>query len=1274
MAEALAVVGVVASIVQLLDFGTTVLYRLKEYQSSLGEVPKSFRQIDKELPLLLHTLQQLEKAIDAGSVGIETERALLPVIKGSQEQLELLKNILDKTLPKADDSSLEKGKKAISSLGQDGKVERILKNLRGFISSLTFYYSAASSTLQPLNDAKLMEIRQWLSPPDPSVNYQKSCKQREEDTGLWLLNGEEYTKWKTDAASIIWLYGIAGCGKTILSSTVIQDVFQHCIGDPGKVVAYFYFDFNDLKKQSPELMVRSLICQLSQKCVKIPASLDLLFSSCDNGNHNPSLDSQLDVLHQMIQEYPQCYIILDALDECKDRAELMDIINQISGWQLDNLHVLVTSREEREIQSSLQSLIEDQNTICLESRLVDVDIQKYVRTRLLDDADLRKWQKSSDVQDEIKAALMNGPRGMFRWAACQLDALGKCRNRLALRNSLKTLPPTLDATYDRILCAINEEDSEYAVRILRWLAFSSRPLLLEEVSEVVAIDTNRDPMFDQDEVLEDPSDVLDICSSLITITTTDNIYRDFPQASDFGCVPSGRVVGLAHYSVKEYLISNRSRPPRAEKYRIQDVSCNEFLAISCLGYLFQFDECDLFSCKDIEGSKLAQYASELWIKHAQAAGERRGDLNHHIMSFFLKKNGAYLNWAKMSDSDRHRTKPLFTVMLEDVPTPLYVASLFGWTDIIEQLLSAGANINAQGGKYGNALQAASATGHKKIVELLLTAGANINAQGGRYCNALQAASAKGHKKSVELLLSAGASINARGGEFGNALQAASYKGHTEVVGVLLSKGADVNAEGRGSWANHGTRGNAYYGGRALQLASLGGHEKIVGLLLTAGSDINLHDDCGDALQAASFKGHEKIVRLLLTAGANVNAQGGYYGNALHEASFGGHEKIVRLLLTVGADVNIQGRYSGSALQDASIEGHEEIVRLLLTAGADVNLEAVEHAQYGNALQAASSSGHEKIVGLLLDAGANVNLQGRLCGNALQVASLGGYEKIVGLLLTAGADVNAQDGYNSRGGYFGNALQAALSGGHKEVIEVLLSKGANINAQGGMYDNALQAALASDNVQIEIIKLLLSKGVDVNAQGGRYGNALQAASASHNNKTDIVKLLLSNGADINAQGGEYGNALQAASAQGHMETVELLLSEGANIHAQGGTDCDNALQAASHKDRRDIMKLLLSQGVDVNAQGGYYGNALQAAIGNYTARIETVKLLLSKGANINAQGGYFGNALQTASARCHLKIVEFLLSEGADVNAQGGHYGNALQAAACNQYKHYEIVQ
>jgi len=59
--------------------------------------------------------------------------------------------------------------------------------------------------------------------------------------------------------------------------------------------------------------------------------------------------------------------------------------------------------------------------------------------------------------------------------------------------------------------------------------------------------------------------------------------------------------------------------------------------------------------------------------------------------------------------------------------------------VVQMLKDAGANVNAQGGEYGNALQAASMGGHEKVVQMLTDAGANVNAQGGWYGNALQAA-------------------------------------------------------------------------------------------------------------------------------------------------------------------------------------------------------------------------------------------------------------------------------------------------------------------------------------------------------------------------------------------------------------------------------------------------------------------------------------------------------------------------------------------------------
>jgi hypothetical protein len=430
MAEALAIVSVVASIVQLVDFSTKVVSRLDEFYSITKEVPKSFRHVKTELPLLANMLAQLKGAIDTSSVADGSTKALVPVIAGCNEQVKQLDDLLNKMLPETNDGLRMKGKKAVMSLHYDAKVESITKILRSYVGILTFYYAAASSTLQPLTgrvllkelyilrsecsiDAKLCKIRQWLSAPDPSTNYQKALKLRQADTGRWLLESDEYTGWKRAATTPLWLYGIPGCGKTILSSTVLQDVRQHCQDDPGKVTAYFFFDFNDAQKQDPEKMVRSLLCQLSQQSIKIPASLDALFSSCENGQRQASIHALMNALHSMIQELPQVFIVLDALDECTQRGDLMEMLETMMGWKVPNLHLLMTSRKERDIESSLEDYVDGQNRICLQSAVIDKDIQRYVRQRLSDDKRLQKWAKDASMMGQIETVLMNGAKGMY---------------------------------------------------------------------------------------------------------------------------------------------------------------------------------------------------------------------------------------------------------------------------------------------------------------------------------------------------------------------------------------------------------------------------------------------------------------------------------------------------------------------------------------------------------------------------------------------------------------------------------------------------------------------------------------------------------------------------------------------------------------------------------------------------------------------------------------------------------------------------------------------
>lgn len=129
MAEALAVVGIVANIVQLVGFSSKILHRLNEFQASLGETPRSFCVVKAELPLLQHTLEQTREAVNAGLIRAETKTALLPAVEGCQEQIKLLDSILEKTLPTSDDSWWKKGRKAILSLHHDAKVESITKEL-----------------------------------------------------------------------------------------------------------------------------------------------------------------------------------------------------------------------------------------------------------------------------------------------------------------------------------------------------------------------------------------------------------------------------------------------------------------------------------------------------------------------------------------------------------------------------------------------------------------------------------------------------------------------------------------------------------------------------------------------------------------------------------------------------------------------------------------------------------------------------------------------------------------------------------------------------------------------------------------------------------------------------------------------------------------------------------------------------------------------------------------------------------------------------------------
>ena len=112
----------------------------------------------------------------------------------------------------------------------------------------------------------------------------------------------------------------------------------------------------------------------------------------------------------MIETPGEVFVILDALDECKKRDKLLDAILKIG--RVKNLHLLMTSRKEPDINQWLTDLIMKDEKISIQSELVNHDIRVFVQDTLHTDRELKRWQKNQGIQQEIEVALTEKAKGM----------------------------------------------------------------------------------------------------------------------------------------------------------------------------------------------------------------------------------------------------------------------------------------------------------------------------------------------------------------------------------------------------------------------------------------------------------------------------------------------------------------------------------------------------------------------------------------------------------------------------------------------------------------------------------------------------------------------------------------------------------------------------------------------------------------------------------------------------------------------------------------------
>ncbi|KAI9434703.1 hypothetical protein H4582DRAFT_1881751, partial [Lactarius indigo] len=328
------------------------------------------------------------------------------------------------------------------------------------------------------------DLRNWISPPDPSINYNTACGAHHEGTATWLTRGDAFKGWRTDGC-LLWVHGKPGSGKSILSSVIIRDIEDVCNAGFASM-AYFYFDFKDTAKQDSRALLSSLLIQLSDQSDAYCDILHDLYSAHRRGSVQPNDNALAQCLKTMLVALGDTpiYLVLDAVDECLNtsgvpspREKVLGLVKDLVELKLSNLHLCITSRPEIDIRNALEPLAAHQISLHNESGQ-NADIANYVNSVVYSDRRMRRWR--AEERDMVVERLSTKADGMFRWVFCQLEILRHCFPSSVL-NILEQLPKSLDETYERILREISRANIDHAYRLLQCLTVAVRPLRVEEL-------------------------------------------------------------------------------------------------------------------------------------------------------------------------------------------------------------------------------------------------------------------------------------------------------------------------------------------------------------------------------------------------------------------------------------------------------------------------------------------------------------------------------------------------------------------------------------------------------------------------------------------------------------------------------------------------------------------------------------------------------------------------------------------------------------------------